>query len=84
MNVVSNIHMAISKYCQPKDIGLIVDGDDQLVGKNVFKVYNAIYQSKQPAIAYSLSLYYSTSDNRVKDGNSKPYTDQEKTKNIYR
>lgn len=84
MNTVPNVHMAIKKYCQPKEIGFFVDGDDQLVGKNVFKVYNAIYQSKQPAIAYSLSLYYSALDNHVKDGISKPYTDQEKTKNMYR
>lgn len=28
MTVVPNIHMAVTKYCQPKEIGFFVDGDD--------------------------------------------------------
>jgi hypothetical protein len=42
----------------------------------VFKVFNAIYQSKNPAVAYSISLEYWVYDNFVKDGWAKPYTDK--------
>lgn len=38
--------MAAQKYCQPKDIMIIVDGDDQLVGKQVFKLFNSAFQKE--------------------------------------
>lgn len=84
MTAVPNIHMAITKHCKPNEIGFFVDGDDELVGKKVFKVFNAIYQSKKPSVAYSISLEYWVYDNFIKDGWSKPYTDEEKTNNLYR
>jgi glycosyltransferase involved in cell wall biosynthesis len=84
MTAVPNIHMAITKHCKPNEIGFFVDGDDELVGRKVFKVFNAIYQSKKAAVAYSISLEYWVYDNFIKDGWSKPYTDEEKTKNLYR
>ncbi len=56
MTAVPNIHMAIVKHCKSDQIGFFVDGDDELVGRKVFKVFNAIYQRKKPAIAYSISL----------------------------
>lgn len=56
MTAVPNIHMAITKHCKPNEVGFFVDGDDELVGRKVFKVFNAIYQSKKPAVAYSISL----------------------------
>lgn len=84
MTAVPNIHLAITKHCKPNEIGFFVDGDDELVGRKVFKVFNAIYQGKKPAVAYSISLEYWVYDNFIKDGWSKPYTDEEKTKNMYR
>lgn len=53
---VPNIHMSITKYCKPNEIGFFVDGDDEILGRNTFKMFNAIYQNKNPAIAYSISL----------------------------
>lgn len=76
MTAVPNIHMAITKHCKPNEIGYFVDGDDELVGRKVFKVFNAIYQSKKPAVAYSISLEYWVYDNFVKDGWSAIYTDE--------
>lgn len=75
MTAVPNIHLAITKHCKPNEIGFFVDGDDELVGRKVFKVFNAIYQRKKPAVAYSISLEYWVYDNFIKDGWSKPYSD---------
>ncbi len=41
---LQNIKHAASSYCDPKDIMIIIDGDDQLVGKQVFKLFNAVFQ----------------------------------------
>jgi hypothetical protein len=56
VTAVPNIHMAITKHCKPNEIAFFVDGDDELVGQKVFQVFNAVYQKKNPAIAYSISL----------------------------
>ena len=45
---------AIKKLCQQEDIVVEVDLDDELVGTQVFKVVNAVYQSdKDIEVAYS-------------------------------
>lgn len=56
ITAVPNIYFAITKHCKRGEIGFFVDGDDELVGRKVFKVFNAIYQSKNPSVAYSISL----------------------------
>lgn len=40
-----NILNAAFNYCKKDSIFVIVDGDDQLIGKQVFKFINAIYQA---------------------------------------
>jgi hypothetical protein len=32
---------------------MIIDGDDQLVGKQVFKLFNAVFQKEKAWFAYS-------------------------------
>jgi glycosyltransferase involved in cell wall biosynthesis len=39
-----NLRAAANVYCSPQDIFIVVDGDDQLLGRQVFKVFNAIFQ----------------------------------------
>jgi hypothetical protein len=44
MKALNNIRTAAVTYCNPDDIMIIVDGDDQLIGKQVFKLFNAVFQ----------------------------------------
>lgn len=39
-----NIFTAVSNYCKDNDIVVLVDGDDELIGRYVFKLLNAVYQ----------------------------------------
>jgi hypothetical protein len=39
-----NLRTAASDYCKPEEIFLIVDGDDELVGRQVLKLFNAVFQ----------------------------------------
>ncbi len=56
---LANIYFAMHNYCKDYTVTLEVDGDDELIGNNVFKLFNAIYQSKNPGFAYSNHVYYS-------------------------
>jgi cellulose synthase/poly-beta-1,6-N-acetylglucosamine synthase-like glycosyltransferase len=38
------LYYGIHKYCNPGEIVYMVDGDDELIGTQIFKIYNAIYQ----------------------------------------
>lgn len=40
-----NLRKAANTYCQPHEIFMVVDGDDELLGRQVFKLYNAMFQS---------------------------------------
>jgi hypothetical protein len=48
-----NIHTAAKKHCHPEEIMIIIDGDDELVGRQVFKLFNAAFQSQDAWFVYS-------------------------------
>lgn len=50
---MSNLRKAALEYCQAHQIYMIVDGDDQLVGRNVFKLFNSQFQAKKSWFVYS-------------------------------
>lgn len=39
-----NLRMAANSYCQPEEIFIVVDGDDELIGRQVLKLFNAVFQ----------------------------------------
>lgn len=39
-----NLRLAAIRYCKPEEIFLIVDGDDELLGRQVLHVFNAAFQ----------------------------------------
>lgn len=39
-----NLRIAAKKYCKPEEIFLIVDGDDELLGRQVLKLFNSVFQ----------------------------------------
>jgi N-acetylmuramoyl-L-alanine amidase CwlA len=40
----ANLRKAAFQYCKPEEISMIVDGDDELIGRQVLKLFNAVYQ----------------------------------------
>jgi len=53
LHALPNLIMAASNYCQAEDIFLIVDGDDELIGRQVLKFYNSIFQDQGVWFVYS-------------------------------
>lgn len=53
MMAMSNIRSAAKQYCSVEDIMMVVDGDDQLVGRQVFKLFNAVLNKDKVWFAYS-------------------------------
>ena len=76
---MKNIHWAANNFCKPYEIFMIVDGDDQIVGKQVFKLFNAIYQEQKLWIMYTNFI---TSRGSV--GYSRAYSDRIRKTSGYR
>jgi hypothetical protein len=50
--VFDNAH----KYCESGQVMMVVDGDDELIGRQVFQLLNTLYQKQQVWIIYTQSL----------------------------
>lgn len=50
---IVNLRKAAKNYCDPESIFIVIDGDDELIGRQVFKLYNAIFQEKGVWFLYS-------------------------------
>lgn len=50
---LKNIMDAAHNFCKPYDIMIVIDGDDYLLGYNVFKLFNTFFQRSQAWIVYS-------------------------------
>jgi glycosyltransferase involved in cell wall biosynthesis len=75
----SNMRHAALDNCMPDSVFLMVDGDDELVGRQVLKLYNAVYQESGAWIVYS---NFFTEDGKL--GYSKPFPDRVTEANAYR
>lgn len=82
-SALPNIYKGITTHCKPDDIVLLVDGDDQLLGVNIMKVYNSLYITKKLEILYSNYLDFMTYSS-VTRGISQPYSLEQKKQNKYR
>ena len=60
-----------------------VDADDELIGWNVLKVFNAGYHNTKAGVAYSNYIRYTQGDS-VQGGHTIPYEKEEKQQNQYR
>jgi hypothetical protein len=58
MTALPNIHRAITQHCDPSDIIVTVDGDDELLGRYALKVINHFYQKNKVDIVYSNNLMF--------------------------
>lgn len=48
-----NIHWAAHEACRPHELFLILDGDDELLGRQVLRFFNYVFQTKDVWVAYS-------------------------------
>ena len=48
-----NILDAAKNFCKPEELFMVLDGDDYLLGRQVLKLFNAIFSSKDVWVAYS-------------------------------
>jgi hypothetical protein len=81
---LANIYDAVHNHCQGYAVTLEVDGDDELIGTYVFKLFNAIYQSKNPGFAYSNHVYYAEDEGYISKGYSEAYSTLSIQKQNYR
>ena len=53
MGVTYNYYNAAHNHCQEEEIMILIDGDDGLVGTQVFKLFNHFYQTTDSWFIYS-------------------------------
>ena len=80
---LENIYIATHSYCSTDSVAMVVDADDELIGKNVLKVFNAAYQQKKAGVIYSNFFYYKHAS-FLRVGFTGEYSDREKDQNQYR
>jgi hypothetical protein len=76
---MGNIRAAATTHCKPEEIFMIIDGDDELVGRQVLKLYNAVFQEKKLYFVYSNFL---TATGSI--GFSRPFPPTTIRRNSYR
>ena len=52
----ANTYMVAHKYCNAGEILVMLDGDDALIGRQVFTLLNAVYQKEKIALTYGQFL----------------------------
>lgn len=48
-----NILDAAYNFCRPEEIFIVIDGDDYLLGKLAFKLFNAAFSNTDSWVVYS-------------------------------
>jgi glycosyltransferase involved in cell wall biosynthesis len=84
VSALPNIYKAATQYCSPEDILVLLDGDDELLGVNVFKVFNSMYTLQKLEVLYSNIIINNRRNRNVRRGWSSAYTPDEKKYMKYR
>jgi glycosyltransferase involved in cell wall biosynthesis len=79
MKAMHNLRTAALNHCAPEEIFLIVDGDDELIGRQVLKLFNAYFQITQAWFVYSNFLL-----RWIEPGFSRPFPERVIKSNAYR
>ncbi len=58
VSALPNVYYGIHKYCDYNQIFYTIDGDDEIIGTQVFKLFNALYQQKKYYTLYSSYYQY--------------------------
>jgi hypothetical protein len=52
-NDVENLYMVADTHCKPQEMVVFVDISDYFIGKEVLKLFNAVYEDKKYDLAYT-------------------------------
>ena len=74
-----NVLYAAKTFCNPDDIFIVLDGDDELLGKQVLKLFNSVFQKDKIWLMYA---NFMTSSGSL--GYSRPYPPEIMKNNTYR
>jgi glycosyltransferase involved in cell wall biosynthesis len=80
---LENIYIGVREYCSEDSIVHIVDGDDEYIGKNVLKIFNAAYQKLKAGVIYS-NFYVYRIEILCQKGFTTDYNEETKRKGNYR
>ena len=58
MTALANHYFGTLLHCGKDAVALHVDGDDELIGRNVLKVFNWAYQTKKSGVVYSNFFWF--------------------------
>lgn len=75
--------MATHYYCSEDSVVVNLDGDDEFIGKNVLKIFNAGYQRHKAGVIFSNFYWYEQAVN-IMLGFTSDYAQSEKDGNNYR
>jgi glycosyltransferase involved in cell wall biosynthesis len=75
---------AIRAFCMEKRVTVLMDGDDELLGSQVFNVINTFYRKYNLNMAYGNFIEYHETQEVMRIGFSTEYEDTEKRDNSYR
>ena len=81
MTAVPNIHRAVTQHCAADSIVVLVDGDDELLGKYSLKVFNHLYHKQNADVVYSNHIQIHDNNIFTKIGWSRSYSEDEKRNN---
>ena len=62
---------------------IILDGDDELIGRNTLKLFNWGFQTLKAGVLYS-NFYYYLQGQYVRAGFTSAYDDSQRSSNLYR
>jgi hypothetical protein len=80
---LENIYNGVHGYCSEDSIVHIMDGDDEYLGKNVLKIFNAAYQKLKGGVIYS-NFYGYNQGVQIVLGFTLDYDEDIKRKGSYR
>ena len=74
---LENTYYAIKNICSDDSIVLVLDGDDEILGRNTFKTFNREHQRLKGGWIYTNNFHY-VQKKSIKLGSSKEYSIQQK------
>jgi glycosyltransferase involved in cell wall biosynthesis len=80
---MANIYDSVHQHCRKGELLVIVDGDDELIGRQVFKLLNAFYRQSKALSVYSNHIR-SVRNAEFSLGTSRPYETKVRANSSYR
>lgn len=72
---MENVYNSVVHHCDGFEIVMVLEGNDELLGWNTFKIFNAIYHRKAVGFVYS-NFYEDSEGQRLIEGQVSEYTSE--------